>query len=269
MKEIIEVTSIGESKNILEVGCGPGTFTRKLKKELSEEIKITGLDMDGKFIEYCREIGEKEGLENINYIEGDALSLPFENNTFDVCISHTVIEHVPNREFLKEQYRVCKEGGYVSVLNVRPESSLMSEDNIKPTEREKELMRKIGTYTKEVKNELQVGEFFDNPQNILKLFQKIGFKEIQLDALTYVNCTDDDRNSNERKRLMIDYEYNIILEFIRMNSSMKKDILTNDEEEELIGLINDRYKERLKLLDNGERLWDFSISPMIVISGMK
>lgn len=269
MKEIIDAIRIKGAKNILEIGCGTGTFTRKLREQVHIDTKITGLDMDNNFIKYCREIDEKDSLSNIQYINGDALALPFEDNTFDACTSHTVIEHLPNKEFLTEQYRVCKKGGYVSILNVRPELAMMSKDDIKPNDREKELIGKISSYTKEVKNELQVGKFFDNPQNILRLFQEIGFNEIQLDVITYINCIDDNRNSYERKKLMIESEYKNILEFVNMSLDMDEDILTLDEKNELIELINKRYFERINMLEKNEKLWDFNISPMIVISGRK
>lgn len=269
IEEIIEFIRIKNAKNILEVGCGTGTFTRKIRKYLSKDIKITGLDMDHNFINYCRKKAKKEKLSNIQYIEGDALSLPFDNNTFDACTSHTVIEHVPNKKFLEEQYRVCKEGGYVSILNIRPELALMSKDNITPTTREKVLMNKIGLYTKEVKDELKVGKYFDNPQNILRLFEKVGFKEIHLDTLNYVSCTDDARNSYKRKRLIIESEHESILQFINMSIGAKESILTVKEKDELMGLINERYVKRINMLDENKRLWDFNISPMIIISGQK
>lgn len=148
MKEIIEAIRIKNARNILEIGCGTGTFTRKLREKLSLDSQITGIDMDSNFINYCKMRAENESLNNIQYTEGDALSLPFENNTFDACTSHTVIEHVPNKKFLEEQYRVCKRGGYVSILNVRPELALNSKDNITLTTREKVLMNKIELYKK-------------------------------------------------------------------------------------------------------------------------
>lgn len=60
-------------------------------------------------------------LENVQYYVGDALKLPFEDNSVDACISHTVIEHIPNQEFLLEQKRVCRSKGRVSVMFARPE----------------------------------------------------------------------------------------------------------------------------------------------------
>lgn len=151
LNEIIKATRIEASTNVLEIGCGTGVFTRKLAKFLSEATSITGLDMDNKFIEYCKEIAMKEGLYNIKYVEGNALSLPFADNTFDACTSHTVIEHVPNKEFLEEQYRVCKKGGCVSVMNVRPELAMASQNNIAQSERESELLAKISSVTKKQK----------------------------------------------------------------------------------------------------------------------
>lgn len=50
----------------------------------------------------------------------------------DVCLSHTVIEHVPNREFLLEQKRVCRPGGRVRVMYSRPDKSIKIEPELLP-----------------------------------------------------------------------------------------------------------------------------------------
>lgn len=49
----------------------------------------------------------------------------------------------------------------------------------------------------------------------------------------------------------------------------KENALTFKEKDELISLINERYVKKINMLDKNERLWDFNISPMIIISGRK
>ena len=63
---------------ILEIGCGPGALAGALHRwyPLAE---ITAVDRDSEFIRF--------GTENepgVNFVEGDATALPFEDNTFDV-----------------------------------------------------------------------------------------------------------------------------------------------------------------------------------------
>lgn len=48
----------------------------------------------------------------VNYVEGDALNMPFDDNSFDVVISCDVLEHIPNPDrvrFVEESARVTKD----------------------------------------------------------------------------------------------------------------------------------------------------------------
>ncbi len=54
-------------------------------------------------------------------IQGNALDLKFEDNSFDVLISTAMIEHLKNPEiFLKETYRILKEGGIIIITTPNP-----------------------------------------------------------------------------------------------------------------------------------------------------
>ena len=102
-----------QSLKILEIGCGPGALAGALHRwyPLAE---ITAVDRDSEFIRF--------GTENepgVNFVEGDATALPFEDNTFDVTISNTVAEHIEPSNFYGEQLRVLKPGGICLVLSSR------------------------------------------------------------------------------------------------------------------------------------------------------
>ena len=267
INQIIEYIHLYDGMDILEVGCGPGTLSRKLAKKFNN-VTVTGLDMDTNFINYCIEQANLMNLDNVKYNIGDALSLPYEDNSFDACTSYTVIEHVKNREFLQEQFRVCKPNGCVSIMNVRPELALISKDNDQ-SQREIELLAKISSVTKESKKEMNVGIYFDNPENIMRLFEEIGFGEIQIDVISHITCIDDYRNTNKFKKQIIKSERSSILEFINIGINIKSDILASDEKFELLDLVNNRFDSRLRMVDNGDNKWDFSISPMIIITGRK
>lgn len=111
--------------NILEVGCAGGTYCHKLKKYVPN-IKITGLDRDAGHIEFARRKSAELGLQ-VDFVIGDATAMPFADNTFDLCFSHTVAEHIPHDPFFGEQYRVLKECGRIVQEGTHDE--LMSEND--------------------------------------------------------------------------------------------------------------------------------------------
>lgn len=269
LTQIIEATGIEAGKQILEVGCGPGTLTRRLAETLGNETRITGLDMDQHFIAYCREQAEKEELANVSYIAGNALELPYEDDTFDICTSHTVIEHVPNEGFIREQYRVCKAGGYVSIMNVRPELSLSGGLEQSEDVQLSAYMKRLGQVTKQVKENMQVGQYFDKPENIMALFETIGLKNIRLDVISYVTCIDDGRNTLDTRMAIIEYERTTAIEYVDMALSIDPTVLTQDEYHELKAMINESFDKCISDTQNGKHHWKFTISPMIIITGQK
>ena len=96
---------------ILDVGCGTGFFTRLLAEGLSRG-KVYGLDIDGEHIAAAREIGRRQGLAGrVEFIQGDALSLPFEDGAFDLVASCTFFNVVKNpRAAMGEMLRVVRMG---------------------------------------------------------------------------------------------------------------------------------------------------------------
>ncbi|MCG3204054.1 MAG: Ubiquinone/menaquinone biosynthesis C-methyltransferase UbiE [Elusimicrobia bacterium] len=111
-------SNIGDSHDggsLIDVGCGNGNLLFELKKWYPS---LTGIDYSPKMIDWC-----KESLSNIaNFYVGDAFSIPFKNESFNIAISMGVIQYCENDEKAKkmvdEMYRVVKPGGVVVVGDV-------------------------------------------------------------------------------------------------------------------------------------------------------
>ncbi len=92
---------------LLDVGCGSGWSTYFLSKE---GFLATGIDLhnDGY---------EPSPSERLNFISGDILSLPFEDESFDVTTTNECLEHVPDpQKALSEMVRVTRPGGLIIIL---------------------------------------------------------------------------------------------------------------------------------------------------------
>ena len=76
--------------HILDVGCGTGALCRRLSTYPGVS-KIVGLDPSPIFIKRAKELSKD--LSNISYEEGDGRNLPYENDSFDILLFHTVLCH--------------------------------------------------------------------------------------------------------------------------------------------------------------------------------
>jgi ubiquinone/menaquinone biosynthesis C-methylase UbiE len=96
-------------RNLLSVGCGPGVFLRELA-EMHPEIEVVGVDMSATRIRAAE--NRLRDLPNARVCIGNALSLPFEANSFDLVFSRFLMEYVPDNQCaVREMARVCRPGG--------------------------------------------------------------------------------------------------------------------------------------------------------------
>lgn len=113
---------IKEGSRVLDVGCGTGFFTRLLKRTVPG-AKLMGLDAEENFVLRARGEAGKAGLD-IDFLTGDAGALPFEENSFDVVVSHTFLTSAAKpAQVFGEMKRVLHPGGRiasVTPMNFRP-----------------------------------------------------------------------------------------------------------------------------------------------------
>lgn len=100
-------------KSLLDVGAGTGRVIRHFK-EKGLQTEVRGIEPSAKL----RSIAEQNGVEIGEIVDGDALSLPFENDSFDVVCSFGVLHHIKDANAaIQEMCRVAKNGVFVSDLN--------------------------------------------------------------------------------------------------------------------------------------------------------
>lgn len=96
----------------LDIGCGDGVTTFALYENCNKQGQIYGLDISQRMVEKASENKRKLGYNDINFIKGDAESLNFPDNMFDVVISLYTFQFFPDKlKALKEMYRVLRPGG--------------------------------------------------------------------------------------------------------------------------------------------------------------
>jgi ubiquinone/menaquinone biosynthesis C-methylase UbiE len=103
-------------KKVLEVSCGHGGGASYLMRAL-HPASYTGLDLNTVGIKFCR---NRHNLPGLDFVEGNAESLPFPDQSFDAVINVEAAIHYPDfARFLTEVARVLRPGGHFLYADLR------------------------------------------------------------------------------------------------------------------------------------------------------
>ncbi|HEY3436978.1 MAG TPA: methyltransferase domain-containing protein [Actinotalea sp.] len=106
---------LSAGQSLLDVGCGPATITVDLARRVAPG-EVVGVDVSAAVLEIARETAAGAGVTNVRFQTGDALALPFADDTFDVVHAHQLLQHLTDPVgALRELRRVTRPGGVVAV----------------------------------------------------------------------------------------------------------------------------------------------------------
>jgi SAM-dependent methyltransferase len=117
VRQVLEEAQLQPGETVLDVGCGSGVLDRWLAKRTGMANRIVAVDIHRTLLREAAALAEKEGLGGvIEFRQGNAESLPFPDNHFDVVMSATVMELLDADRMLHELVRVTRPGGRVVVV---------------------------------------------------------------------------------------------------------------------------------------------------------
>lgn len=128
-KQIIEgvadFVKIPDGGTGLDVGCGSGALTIACAKK-NPNARMVGVDRWGAEYrdftkERCEENAVAEGVTNVTFEKGDAVKLPFADETFDAVVSNYVYHNILGKNkqaLLRESLRVLKKGGTFAIHDI-------------------------------------------------------------------------------------------------------------------------------------------------------
>lgn len=116
--EFLQRITIEPGTRVLDVACGTGQLAFPAARA---GARVTGIDIAPNLIEQARRRAEGEGVA-IQFDEGDAEALPYEDESFDLVLSLIGAMFAPRPDFVAaELKRVCKPGGRIIMGNWTPE----------------------------------------------------------------------------------------------------------------------------------------------------
>ena len=126
-----KVLEIEKGFKILDVGCGTGDDVKTMAKDVGNEGKVVGIDVNEEAIKTAK---EKFQDKNLLFINQNVEQIPFDDNYFDAVRSDRVFMHLINPiKVFDEMIRVTKPKGKIMVLDVDWDSLLVHSDNKKVT----------------------------------------------------------------------------------------------------------------------------------------
>ena len=252
---------VNKELKILEIGCGPGALAGALHRWYPH-AEITAVDRDSEFIRFATE-HEPE----VNFVEGDATALPFENDTFDVTISNTVAEHIEPSKFYSEQVRVLKPDGVCLVLSSRKGINI-NPKCITFNEYEQQFWKKAEQYNDSM-NRFAVCKYPMSEAEMPAAMAEYGFSNVSTGFATVDLTPDNPRFSISLALDMINANRYSALDSIESVLHTMPEHFTTQEVEEMKRLANAKYDTRTEQYKRGEKQWDTNVSIIMVIRGIK
>ena len=107
----LERSGVTVKGRVLDAGCGGGGMPLSLAEEAHE---VVGIDPAPRFQDAGVRLARERGIHNLHFALADGMALPFDDEAFDLVLSHAVIEHVADAPlYLRECARVLATGGHV------------------------------------------------------------------------------------------------------------------------------------------------------------
>lgn len=115
---LLDQVNFREQDHILDVGCGLGGVSRFIARNYNN--RVTGIDLTQEYIDVGTVLCDWVGLDKqVTLCQGSALSMPFENETFDGALMLHVGMNIEDKvQLFAEVYRLLRPGAFFAVYDV-------------------------------------------------------------------------------------------------------------------------------------------------------
>jgi len=113
----IASSNVSNGDQVLDIAGGTGDLTIKYRKKVGPTGKVILSDINNSMLYEGRKNLLNHGVIDVDFVQANAESLPFKDNTFD-CVSIAFgLRNVTDKDAaLKQMFRVLKKGGTLLIL---------------------------------------------------------------------------------------------------------------------------------------------------------
>ncbi|MED3571854.1 demethylmenaquinone methyltransferase [Cytobacillus praedii] len=116
-KDTMKKMNVQKGSKALDVCCGTADWTIALAEAVGEKGEVIGLDFSKNMLKIGEQKVKEMNLKQVKLVHGNAMELPFPDNTFDNVTIGFGLRNVPDYlQVLKEMHRVVKPGGLAVCL---------------------------------------------------------------------------------------------------------------------------------------------------------
>jgi ubiquinone/menaquinone biosynthesis C-methylase UbiE len=127
-KQAAQLTAgLPDGAHVLEVAPGPGYLAIEMAR--SGRVQVTALDISRTFVQIGSDNARQAGV-NVDFRQGDAASIPFEAESFDLVVCQAAFKNFPlPRTALAEMHRVLRTGGTAVIQDMSRDATHADIDN--------------------------------------------------------------------------------------------------------------------------------------------
>lgn len=186
-RNVMKQMKVRKKSQVLDLCCGTGDWSLALGKAVGRKGKVVGLDFSKNMLSVAEQKKNEKKLNHVEFIHGNAMDLPFEDNSFDYVTIGFGLRNVPDyMTVLKEMYRVVKPGGKVVCLETSKPTIIGFKQiyafyfkNIMP------LLGRIFAKSYDEYSWLQEStESFPNKRKLKQMFFEAGFSKVKVKSYT-------------------------------------------------------------------------------------
>jgi ubiquinone/menaquinone biosynthesis C-methylase UbiE len=116
-ERLASLVHAGATDHALDVACGPGTLALRVARHVR---RVCALDVTPAILSRARNSALADGLANLDFVIGDAQSLPFADDALDIAVTSYSLHHMADPALaIAEMARVVRRGGRVGIADIR------------------------------------------------------------------------------------------------------------------------------------------------------
>jgi demethylmenaquinone methyltransferase/2-methoxy-6-polyprenyl-1,4-benzoquinol methylase len=113
-----EIAGVGPGAEALDVCCGTGDLALELRRRVGPSGRVVGLDFSASMLELAEQ-KSAAGRIPVEWVQGNALELPFPDDSFDAATVGFGVRNVADvAGAIAEMGRVVRPGGSVAILEI-------------------------------------------------------------------------------------------------------------------------------------------------------